>query len=89
MTRRIYSLRWPLALLLLAAGVALSGGIGLIIGLAMIGLGTLVYVREADADKPQGSLSGTLRGMSQRGLAHALPWDLCGAVVVLWVAFTS
>jgi hypothetical protein len=75
--------------LLLAAGVALSGEVGLILGLAMIGLGTLLYAREADADKPQGSLSGTLRGMSRRGLAHALPWDLCGAFVVLWVAFTS
>lgn len=87
MIQRGHILRWPASLLLMVIGLTLAGGVGLMIGIAMIGFGTIVYVRIADRDKPEGSLSGTLRGVSHRGFAHALPWDACGAIIVLWVAF--
>ena len=71
----------------MVVGLALAGGAALIIGMAMLGFGTFLYVRVADREKPEGCLWGTLRAVPRRAEAQALPWDVCGAVLVLWAAF--
>lgn len=80
---------WPVPLALLIVGAIAGGGLALALGMVLLGVGALIYIREADRDRPQGMLWGALRGWSAKAFRLSRPWDVCGALLVLRAAFFS